>query len=408
MIKIEGLSKSYKVYNKRSDRLREWLSFGRKCLHQKFWALRDINLEVPKGSAFGIIGMNGAGKSTLLKVLTGTTQASKGSFTYKGRVAALLELGAGFHQELSGRDNVLINGRLLGLSDHEIQTKMGDIQSFCELGDFFDKPVRTYSSGMYIRLAFALASSVDPDVFIIDEALSVGDAYFQQKCLRKIEEFKAKGVTILFVSHDAGAIKMLCDKVALLNKGQLIAFGDPQEMLEQYNALLAHIDGHGQEYSISRSSNPEQGSLTSGNNKVSINKVEIKNQNNQVLSAFETGTKVSLNIELIFKEDIENPTTGIMIRDRLGYDIYGTNTAESKIITGSFKAGEKAIVSFLFDMNVGPGDYTITAAVHASKSHIEECYQWIDRVKTFKILPKPEDCFIGVTYLKPTIQVVKA
>ena len=186
MIKIENLSKSFKVYPKRKDRLKEWFSFSRRCYHDEFEALKDINLTIQPGEVFGLVGMNGAGKSTLLKILTGTMYPTSGSFTLKGRVAALLELGTGFHAELTGRENVRVNGRLLGLTQEEVESRLEGIREFSELGDFFDKPVRTYSSGMYVRLAFALASSVDPDVLIIDEALSVGDAYFQQKCLKRI------------------------------------------------------------------------------------------------------------------------------------------------------------------------------------------------------------------------------
>ena len=223
MIHIQEVSKKFKVYPSRAARLREWVLGGK--YHQEFWALHKIDLKIESGEVFGIIGMNGAGKSTLLKILTGTLAATSGKIEMQGRVAALLELGTGFHPELSGRDNVLMNGKLLGLTESEIIEKIPGIHAFSELGDFFEKPVRTYSSGMYVRLAFSLAASVDPDVLIIDEALSVGDAYFQQKCLERIKQFKEQGTTILFVSHDPGVVKVLCNRVAFLQKGKLLGIG---------------------------------------------------------------------------------------------------------------------------------------------------------------------------------------
>ncbi|MFW7378364.1 MAG: ABC transporter ATP-binding protein [Oligoflexus sp.] len=406
MITIENLSKAFKVYPKRSDRLKEWLTFGQKSYHQDYWALRNINLKMDEGEVFGLIGMNGAGKSTLLKILTGTMFPTLGQFQMKGRVAALLELGTGFHGELTGRDNVRLNGRLLGLTDQEIDSKMDIIKDFCELGDFFDKPVRTYSSGMYVRLAFSLASSIEPDVLIIDEALSVGDAYFQQKCLRRIERFKEEGTTILFVSHDPGAIKLLCDRVGLLNRGQLLAEGDAQDMLEEYNALLAKVDGHGCQYSIDRSHEiSNEATLVAGNRRAEIKQVQLVNEQGRSITAIVTGQKVKLVVEAQFNSDIQNPTVGILIRDRLGYDIFGTNTAEMHIPTDSFRDRDQVRFSFEFEMNIGPGDYTITVAMHSSKTHVEECYQWVDRILTFKVLPRPDFQFLGVSYLRPQFAI---
>ncbi|MBF0442019.1 MAG: ABC transporter ATP-binding protein [Oligoflexales bacterium] len=409
MISIRNISKIYRIYDRRTDRFREWLFFGRKKFHGDFWALRDICLEIPKGAAFGIIGMNGAGKSTLLKILTGTTKPSLGSFSLNGRVAALLELGTGFHPELTGRENVIMNGKLIGFSSEEINSKMGEIQDFCELGDFFDKPIRTYSSGMYVRLAFALASSIDADILIIDEALSVGDAYFQSKCLSRLRQFKEKGVTILFVSHDAGTIKMLCDEVAILNEGRLVSTGSAQDMLEMYNALLARKDGHGTEYIISKREQQVSGGevLVSGNHKAEIVSISFQNDRGARIQALSVGERVKLVIDVKFNDAIGNPTVGIMIRDRLGYDIFGTNTAELSENTGSYSKGETARFVFDIHMNIGAGDFSVTAALHSSRTHIEECYQWVDRILTFKVLPHPEFHFLGVSFLRPGFSVEK-
>lgn len=406
MIELSNIGKKYKVYSTKGDRLKEWLSLGQRQYHREFWALKGIDLKIASGAVFGIVGMNGAGKSTLLKILTGTTIATEGDFSITGRMASLLELGTGFHPELTGRENVLINGRLLGLEDGEIHSKMAEIIAFCELKDFFDKPVRTYSSGMYVRLAFSLATSVDPDVLIIDEALSVGDAYFQQKCIKRLREFKSRGTTILFVSHDAAAIKMLCDQVALLDQGRLLKCGDPQEMIETYNALLAKKDGEGHEYLINRGELAAQAEgLSFGNLKAEIEKIELQDSTGEPVVAVVAGQKVRLHIQVAFRSPIDCPTIGILIQDKLGYDVFGTNTAELAINSGAFKPGQKIDCTFSFPMNLGVGDYTITAAIHSERTHVEECYQWMDRVLTFKVLQREDFKFLGVAFLKPHITI---
>lgn len=402
MISIRNLSKVYKVYDRRSDRLKEWLSLGRKNRHREYWALKNLNLQVAEGLVYGIIGMNGAGKSTLLKILTGTTHKTSGTITMKGRVAALLELGTGFHHELTGRENVRINGKLLGLSDEQLRERMPAIKEFSELGDFFDEPVRTYSSGMYVRLAFSMAASVSPDILIIDEALSVGDAYFQQKCIARLEQFKREGTTILFVSHDPGVVTKLCDEVALLDKGKIVHTGSAQECLEIYNALLAKKEGHGSEYVIEK--HPD-GKLVSGNKKASISKVALFNQADQPLEALTAGEMARLVVEVKFNDPIENPTVGILIRDRLGYDIFGTNTAQLSVQSGSFKPGDRARFVFNFGMNLGPGAYTVSAAVHSSFTHIEDCYEWVDRVLSFNVLARADFHFLGVSMLSPKLSI---
>lgn len=406
MIELRNISKKYKVYDSKADRLKEWLSLGSANRHREFWALKDIDLSISSGSVFGIVGMNGAGKSTLLKILTGTTIPTEGEFTIKGRMASLLELGTGFHPELTGRENVLINGRLLGLEDHEISSKMDEIIAFCELQDFFDKPVRTYSSGMYVRLAFSLATSVDPDVLIIDEALSVGDAYFQQKCIKRLREFKERGTTILFVSHDASAIKMLCDQVALLDQGRLLKCGEPQDMIEMYNALLTKKDGQGTEYTINRGENsPKAEGLSFGNLKAEIEQIQLQDADGEPVVAVVAGQKVKLHIRIRFNSPIDSPTIGILIQDKMGYDVFGTNTAELSMNSGAFTEGQQIECDFSFPMNLGPGDYTITAAIHSDRTHVEECYQWMDRVLSFKVLHREDFKFLGVAYLKPDITI---
>ena len=395
MINLNNISKKFKVYKDKRDRFREWMLFGRKTLHSEFWALRDINLSIPKGEVFGLVGLNGAGKSTLLKIITGTMAPSSGSVNLNGKVAALLELGTGFHPELTGRDNVRINGRLLGMSEEEINQKMDEIESFCELDDYFDKPIRTYSTGMYVRLAFALATSVHPDILIIDEALSVGDAYFQQKCVKRMEAFKKKGTTILFVSHDLSMLKLFCDRIALLQKGRIEAIGNSRDILELYNAKLAE-QSEGFALSTNKNDHSED-VLSSGNGKVIIRRVSINTPNRKDVKALEAGQECQIKIEALFSSQVYDPTVGILIRDRLGYDIFGTNTKLMSQKTGGYDPGDTANFNFNCTMNIGPGEYTLTVAVHQDSTHTSECYQWIDRILSFKVIPRTDFQFSGVS-----------
>ncbi len=406
MINVSNVSKVYKIYSRRSDRLREWLLTGGRKYHFEHWALRDVSLTIAKGQVLGIIGMNGAGKSTLLKILTGTTRPTKGTVNIGGRVAALLELGTGFHPEFSGRENVLVNGKLLGLSTEEIESRIEEIKDFSELREYFEQPVRTYSSGMYVRLAFALASSVNPEVFIIDEALSVGDAYFQQKCLQRIREFRERGTTILFVSHDALAIRLLCDQVALMDRGKIIEIGQASDLLEHYNALLARKDVEGREYVMNRGNNSSAMGTISGNLRAKIESVSVKDDLGVSVNALTVGAFFRVEVEVKFADALDNPTVGILIRDRLGYDVFGTNTFEMGTSIGNYSSGQTARIIFSGKANFGPGSYTVTAAIHADQTHIGECFQWVDRILTFTVLPRADVRFLGVSYIEPKVSVV--
>ena len=343
------------------------------------------------------MGMNGAGKSTLLKILTGVTRPTSGSIDINGRLAAILELGSGFHPELTGRENTEINGKLLGLTPEQIQDKIPEIIEFSELNNFFDLPVKTYSSGMYVRLAFSLATSVDPDILIIDEALSVGDIRFQQKCMKKIHEFRDKGVTILFVSHDLAAIKLLCDEVALLNQGRLVAKGDALDIIELYNAMLPKDN----QININQVTNQNTtASTTSGNQKATITKVTCTPLDSSTIIV---GKKVRLTVTVAFKETIENPTVGILIRDRLGYDVFGINTATLTNEKRTFKAKQIEEFHFDFNLNLGPGDYLVSSAIHSGTSHLDECYHWVDQSCVIQAVSDDKHHFLGVSYLKPTL-----
>jgi lipopolysaccharide transport system ATP-binding protein len=260
---------------------------------------------------------------------------------------------------------------------------------------------------MYVRLAFALAASVSPDILIIDEALSVGDAYFQQKCLQRIHRFRDDGVTILFVSHDPGVVKMLCNRATLLDQGRMLGIGEPIDMLETYNALLAKREGVGKEYV--RASTDEdifgRKQLRSGNRRATIERVQLVDRTGARLEAIVAGCEAAIAVDVAFHDDISNPTVGILIRDRLGYDIFGTNSFEMAIDSGEFASGSKARFLFGLKMNLGPGDYTVTSAVHSSNTHIEDCFEWVDRILSFKVLPRSDFRFLGVSCLEPQISI---
>ncbi|MCX6116396.1 MAG: ABC transporter ATP-binding protein [Proteobacteria bacterium] len=402
MIVIRDICKTYKIFDRQLDRLKEWACFGRVKFHRDYKALSNVTLNVDVGTVYGVVGMNGAGKSTLLKILTGTAIPTSGECKLPGRVSALLELGAGFHSELTGRENVIVNGRLHGLTSEEIKNQVEEIKDFSELGEFFEQPIRTYSSGMYIRLGFAVASSVKPDILIIDEALSVGDAHFQQKCIKRIKEFKKQGMTIFFVSHDLATVKAICDKAALLDKGQIIAEGIPLIVMEKYNELISQVGISGHEYSFDRSPTKNL-SKSHGNFKAIIEHVSLTDAQGKNASVVISGTAITIELTAKFHADLDNPTFGILIRDHLGNDIFGINTHGLGFRTKKYKIGQSTKVTFAMNLDLGPGDYTISTAIHAEMNHTDGNYFWEDRALAFKVLPDARLHFVGVARLKAQV-----
>ena len=422
MIRVDQLSKRYMIYDRPLDRLRDWLGARR---GRPFWALRDLSLEVPRGRSVGIVGVNGAGKSTLLKILTGTTLPTTGRFEIQGRISSLLELGTGFHPEFTGRQNVLFAGRMAGLEDSEIHERLDSILAFSELGDFIDQPVRTYSSGMTLRLGFALASSVDPDVLMIDEALSVGDLHFQQKCLARIRAFHERGVTVLFVSHDPSMIKRFCDEALLLDEGRLLDRDTPGRVLDHYTALLAekYREGGARTRIIAPAGGAEVGSAPAtddateiptedappplhprghrtGNFEAVITGVWFTDDLGRPLHALATsGERVQLHVRSVARRALPEATVGIAIKDRLGQEVYGTNTHLQEIGIGPIEAGRRFDVCFDLPLDLGDGLYSVTAALHGGASHVESCYDWIEQALAFQILPDPAVRFTGICRL---------
>lgn len=412
MIEITDLKKSYLLFHSKVGMLKHLVGFARLDKdYDEIQSLKGINLTVPEGQVHGIIGMNGAGKSTLLKILTGVVDPTAGTFNLSGRVAALLELGTGFHGELSGRENVFLNGSMQGLSQSDITDRLPEIEAFAELGDFFDRPVKTYSSGMYVRLAFAFAVAIDPDVLIIDEALSVGDAYFQQKCLQRIHDFKRKGTTILFVSHDLGAVKALCDQVTVLAQGKVMYTGETMKALDLYNALLAEYKDT--KLTAARLRQVEQSksgeTFGSGNLKMRIESVEIYDHQGTPSQAIVSGSPATIRVEAtVNEEEVDNPTCGILIRDRLGYDVFGINSFDMGFHAGIVRRGEKVVFCFKMNADIGPGDYTLTAALHSFRTHVNDSYHWLDRAVVFQVLPSKDYHFIGVARLAPSLELSKS
>ncbi|WP_145538290.1 ABC transporter ATP-binding protein, partial [Yersinia alsatica] len=322
-ITVTNIGKAYKKYPTRFGRLIEWISPVKIIRHTLTWVLRDISFTVRPGEAIGLIGINGAGKSTLLKLITGTAHPTTGSIKLTGRVAALLELGIGFHPDFSGRQNVYMSGQLLGLTVAEIERLMPEIEAFAEIGEYIDQPVRVYSSGMQMRLAFSVATAIRPDILIVDEALSVGDAYFQHKSFERIREYRKQGTTLLLVSHDKAAIQSICDRAILLNAGTILMEGKPEAVMDYYNAMLAAKDTS----SVKQTESPDGLIQTvSGSGDASIIDIGLYNNEDVRTEVFNVGELANLCIKVGIASDIPEIVLGYMIKDRLGQVIYGTNT----------------------------------------------------------------------------------
>ncbi len=398
-MKVENITKTFRLYHKPADRLKEVIL--RRTFHRRLHALKDVSFEVKEGETLGIVGQNGAGKSTLLKILTGVLLSDAGAVHVNGRITGLLELGTGFNPEFTGLQNIYLNGTLLGMSRDEIDERLVDIIAFTELGDFIHEPLKTYSSGMAMRLAFSTAIYARPKAFVVDEALSVGDAYFQQKCVKKIKEFKRQGGSIVFVSHDMNAVKVLCDKAILLDYGSIIEEGEPDKVINTYNFLIAK-KAKGEEIRLQDSAEAKK---TYGNFRVEIMDARMLNGHDHEAEVFVSGEKCTVEVGLKANETVDEVTVGILIRDRFGQDIFGTNTYHLNVPI-SLRAGERCWVRYVIDeFNLGPGKYTLSPAAHRDETHLDECYQWSDVLRTFEVVASKDFRFIGFSRLKPRVQV---
>ena len=400
-IEIFNLGKAYKRYPSRWSRLAEWLRPARRR-HELLWVLRGLSLRVPQGQALGIIGRNGAGKSTLLKMVTGTSTPTEGHVQMHGRVAALLELGMGFHGDFTGRQNAWISAQLLGLADHEIAAAMPDIEAFAEIGHYIDEPVRTYSSGMQVRLAFSVATALRPDVLIVDEALAVGDVYFQHKCYTRIREFRAQGTTLVFVSHDPGAVKSLCDRAVLLDGGRIVADDTPDQVLDLYNALVAERENSTFEAEAAPVGQPAVG-VRSGDKRAVLLAVDVHDAQGPA-RVLRVGQPMEVRVRLRKQSPVDDLTVGFMLRDRLGNDVFGTNTwhLKSPGLANLANLAEGTAATLCWQvpaLNLGPGSYTVSVALHGDMTHIENSYDWWDKAALFEVVRGSESLFEGSCWL---------
>lgn len=404
-INVKQLGKTYKSYEGRWARLAEWILPFSKPRHQLHWVLQDIDFKLAPGEAVGIVGMNGAGKSTLLKIISGTTQATTGSVVIEGRVAALLELGMGFHPDFTGRQNAFLAGQLQGLSDGDIETLMPAIEAFAEIGEYIDHPVRTYSSGMQMRLAFSVATASRPDVLIVDEALSVGDAYFQHKSFERIRAFRRDGTTLLIVSHDRYAIQTICDRAILLNRGRLEMRGDPVEVMDYYHAMLAE-----REQKTVRQELLADGRVRtiSGTGEASIIAVALLDDDGMKLDVVEVGAYVTLEIRVVINAPVSRLVMGYMIKDRLGQSIFGINTHRLGMPQTDLLPGEDLVYRCRFPMNLGKGSYSVAISLSRLDSHLDTNYEWRDYSIIFHVINTRHPDFVGCAFLDAETMVERS
>lgn len=404
-ISLNNVSKCYKRYAHPVDRLKEILLPG-KSRSQEFWALKDINLDIYRGETLGVVGQNGSGKSTLLQIVAGTLTPTTGSVKANGRISALLELGSGFNPEFTGRQNVFFNGQILGLSRADIEAKFAEIAAFAEIGDFLEQPVKTYSSGMIVRLAFAVVANTIPKILIVDEALAVGDAKFQARCMKRIRQLKDEGVTILFVSHDSSSVKTLCNRAVLMHKGLLVDIDRPKEIINRYVALLSSEDSKHPEPTN------EQNFITKdtqnhiqhrhGNKLAVLKEVIVTDLSDRKIEKLETGLPIKFKVTLEVKEQIADLVVGISVRNLLGLVMYGTNTQLMKCELPKLNHGDLLTVVFQANCYLNKGIYTLTAALHSQEGL---SYDWIDELIVFEV--SNSNFCDGVIDFKSSVEIVQ-
>lgn len=400
-LSVKDLGKAYRTYRSELQRFARWFGVPVRPATEN-WVLRDISFSVGPGEAVAIAGQNGAGKSTLLKLITGTTRPTEGAVHVAGSVSAMLELGMGFDPELTGRENVFASAGLMGHRHAAIQERLDEIEDFAEIGEYFDKPVRTYSSGMQARLAFSVATAFRPDVLIVDEVLSVGDTYFQHKSFAKIREFREQGTSLLIVSHDRNAIQSVCDRAILLDKGRMLKEGDPQEVMDYYNALIAEKEGS----TIQQRANANRKVETrSGSGEAQVSDIAILDQAGREKDTVSVGEEVTLRIRVTANADVPRLVLGYMIKDRLGREVFGTNTHHTEQPLENLSAGETVDFNVRFTASLGPGTYSVSTALVSSDTHLVNNYEWRDLALVFNVVNVDKPHFVGDAWLPPTIEV---
>lgn len=406
VLNVTNIGKCYTKFSGLFSRLMYWAGLSVKPAYE-YWANRDISFHVPAGQAVAIIGQNGAGKSTLLKMITGTVRPTTGQITVDGRISAMLELGLGFNPEFTGRQNAYMAGGLMGLSSAQLDALMPEMESFAEIGAFFDQPLRVYSSGMQARLAFAVATAVRPDVLIVDEILSVGDSYFQHRSFDRIRQFKEQGTSIILVTHSMGDVRSLCDHVILLDKGSVLKQGAPDEVVDYYNAMIARKEN--EQFNIEQHRN-EQGWLQtrSGTGMATVAKLSLRDQDSdEVLATAQVGQKVKLVAEVQLRDHIPELVLGFMLRDKQGSVIWGSNTWYTRQVQNDLRQGDMVEFVLPFECPLGPGSYSVTTALTKAQTHLEENYEWADNLLVFDVINVDHPEFIGSNWLRGEFQITK-
>ncbi|MGO9258751.1 MAG: Wzt carbohydrate-binding domain-containing protein [Bryobacteraceae bacterium] len=419
-VRFQGVSKSYAIYDAPGDRLKELLSPFRSKHHKDFWALHDVSFAVERGETFCIVGENGSGKSTLLQIVAGILQSSSGTVEVAGRVSALLELGAGFNPEFTGRDNVYLNGSILGLTTRQIDQRYKDIEAFAEIGDFIDQPVKTYSSGMVVRLAFAVAINVDPEILLVDEALAVGDIYFRQRCMRKVHELRSRGITILFVSHAVSDVKAIGDRALWLDHGRVVDVGEPDRVIARYLAAMVEKDSA---YLLQRATakepRPRMGRIEApeviegipnidhryGDGRAEVIGIGVFDERGRPLHLLTPATRILVRISVRAHEDVPLPIAGFMLRNQLGMDFSGTNTAREGYELPPMQAGDVCTVDFYIDLpELYPASFSFSPAIADGTLMGYTMCDWIDNAVTLQ-MSRAENEIYGYLHLPCRVEV---
>jgi len=387
VVLVQNVSKLYRLYRHPSDRLRQFLPFGRRSVASEFWALRNVSLSVEAGEVLGIMGPNGSGKSTLLQIVSGILQPTSGRVLTRGRIAALLELGAGFNPEFTGRENVYLSGEILGMTRGEVARIFPKIEEFAEIGEFINRPVKEYSSGMYIRLAFSTAIHVDPEILIVDEALAVGDAIFANRCIQKFEELKERRVTVLFVSHDLGLVKRLSDRAVLMLKGEVAAEGSPRDVVNRYVGHVLERQHEREQLTEKTGDGNIRSSFRHGDRASRVTDVRLFNSEGVECQTVQSGERITVRVVARFDRAVTNPVIGLLVRNRLGIDVYGTNSRVEEIDMGEVSAGETLETDFTFDCLLTRQEYTLTVATQYWDGSSQD---WIDDAIAFTVADPKE------------------
>ncbi len=362
-IRVEKISKVYKLYSRNIDRLKDSLNLG-KGKYKEHYALNNLSFDIKKGECVGIIGTNGAGKSTILKIITGVLSPTQGKVEIDGRISALLELGAGFNMEYTGVENIYLNGTMMGFSREEVDSRMQSILEFADIGEYVNQPVKTYSSGMFVRLAFAVAINIDPEILIVDEALSVGDVFFQSKCYKKFEEFKEAGKTIIFVSHDLSSIQKYCDRAILLDKGSKIGEGKPSEIIDMYKrAMVGMLEDEAEEEKEQDKAQPiplNPDVQEYGDRLIEITGFSIIDNTGKATTTLIKGDAFTIQVKITSHIETSDPIVAFTIKDPKGTDITGTNTMFEGINVGNMSVGDERTISFKQNLDIQGGQYILS------------------------------------------------